>query len=397
MAWRLAGLAARLAFEMGLHRCDTYNTLFDNEEDRDSANLLFWALRILDQRWSFGTGMPFAIHDADIDPLLPRPGSNSPYLAAMVSYAAVATPVWERLTGFEPGRVKLPQEEIDYLDYQVMEWYRNIPEHLQYATPVQQDSGQLSSRINNRLRIILYLRANQMRLHIHRPVLHSAARIAEHPNYARNAVDLAKDTIRVLTTMDRTTDVYRRQQVMFNYFLLTALATLFLAVCHAPDLFSNLCRDEFYMALDLVRSMTPQSFVAKRLWKTIRGLKEIGPKLGLRIPGAPNVDPAVGAHNNAAVAMAGLAGHNMDEMAMYNNGQTNLAMGDTPNGMAGMADDLTNLFEAAGSYGGLGGMGMMPNGGGYPHPQQDNQHGVGMPHHGYGMQEDVSRILRNLF
>lgn len=35
--------------------------------------LLFWAVYNLDRRWSFGTGMPFAMQDSDIDPLLPKP------------------------------------------------------------------------------------------------------------------------------------------------------------------------------------------------------------------------------------------------------------------------------------------------------------------------------------
>jgi hypothetical protein len=28
---------------------------------------------VLDRRWSFGTGMPFALQDTDIDPDLPKP------------------------------------------------------------------------------------------------------------------------------------------------------------------------------------------------------------------------------------------------------------------------------------------------------------------------------------
>jgi len=36
---------------------------------------LFWSIYVLDRRWSFGTGMPFALQDADIDPLLPEPVS----------------------------------------------------------------------------------------------------------------------------------------------------------------------------------------------------------------------------------------------------------------------------------------------------------------------------------
>jgi hypothetical protein len=34
---------------------------------------VFWSVYALDRRWSFGTGMPFAFQDADIDPLLPEP------------------------------------------------------------------------------------------------------------------------------------------------------------------------------------------------------------------------------------------------------------------------------------------------------------------------------------
>jgi len=46
-------------------------------EDRDNAMLLFWSVYSLDRRWSFGTGMPFALQDSDLDPQLPRPVSPS--------------------------------------------------------------------------------------------------------------------------------------------------------------------------------------------------------------------------------------------------------------------------------------------------------------------------------
>ena len=47
--------------------------LFANEEERKWAIKLFWSVYVLDRRWSFGTGMPFALQDADIDPALPEP------------------------------------------------------------------------------------------------------------------------------------------------------------------------------------------------------------------------------------------------------------------------------------------------------------------------------------
>jgi len=72
-AWRVIGLAARLSMELGLHRRETYNKLFVSDEERATAVKLFWSIYVLDRRWSFGTGMPFALQDADIDPLLPKP------------------------------------------------------------------------------------------------------------------------------------------------------------------------------------------------------------------------------------------------------------------------------------------------------------------------------------
>jgi hypothetical protein len=71
-AWRTIGLAARAAVELGLHRRDTYFSKFSDPQQRLWANKLFWCIYVLDRRWSFGTGLPFALHDDDIDPELPE-------------------------------------------------------------------------------------------------------------------------------------------------------------------------------------------------------------------------------------------------------------------------------------------------------------------------------------
>lgn len=73
LAWRAIGLAARAALEMGLHHREPYFAKFDDLEQRRWANKLFWCIYVLDRRWSFGTGLPFAINDHDIDPELPEP------------------------------------------------------------------------------------------------------------------------------------------------------------------------------------------------------------------------------------------------------------------------------------------------------------------------------------
>jgi hypothetical protein len=59
--------------ELGLHRRDTYVALFPDPEEQAAAIRTFWTIYVLDRRWSFGTGMPFALQDADIDTNVPKP------------------------------------------------------------------------------------------------------------------------------------------------------------------------------------------------------------------------------------------------------------------------------------------------------------------------------------
>ncbi|KAI4200532.1 MAG: hypothetical protein LQ346_002374 [Caloplaca aetnensis] len=348
MAYRAIGLAARLCFEVGLHRNHVLHRDFADHEEQSWALKLFWSIFVLDRRWSFGTGLPFAIQDADIDPLLPEPDGSTPYLVAMIAYSRIASKVWRSITAPIGTGGEIKEDMMGYLDYQVLQWQNTIPDSLRFYPTVDIPDTGPPSRAQRRLQVLLYLRMNQMRILIYRPVLHSATSIMENMPHARKVVDVAKDTIRVLSRLNQTTDIYRAQQVCFNHFLVSALAALFLAVSHAPMEFNQMVRDEFYMAIDLVRGFSAQSYVSMRLWQTIKGLKDIGPRLGLvsRPTMADDVDP----HSSAAVAMAGLAGHRVNEMTAFPLTQGAATIAQSPMNGQQMSYELTNLFEAAGGY-----------------------------------------------
>lgn len=179
---------------------------------------------------------------------------------------------------------------------------------------------------------------------------------------------------------------------------------LFLAVSHAPALYAAEVREEFYMALDIVRGFSKGSWVGKRLWKTIRVLKEVGPKLGLAPKDgdqdrqqSQQLDP----NRSAAVAMAGLAGHNVDEMALMQGGHQRgwSAATGTSSSPDNMANDLTNLFEVAQAFQALS------NGNANAGQAQgeDQLYNVGVDGgaenmaHVYGGEEGLSNILKDLF
>ncbi len=315
----------------------------------------------------------------------------------MIPYTRISAKVWYSVNNPGSASEEVNQETIHYLDYQILQWQASLPGALRFDRSLDDTNTGGFSKSQRRLQIMLYLRTNQMRLFLYRPVLYSATSIVQNRNHAQSVVEIAKDTVRTLTQLNRGSDIYRTQQVCFNYFIVSALGALFLAVAHAPLDFGRQVRDEFYMALDLIKGFSTKSHVSQRLWKTIKGLKEIGPKLGLvsRQALTDENDPA----SSAAVAMAGLAGHQVDERAIFNPTQGPSPLGNVPVDGQQMSLEWTNLFEAAGGYGNM----MAAN----PQALEDmnglanGARNVAMGTQGmsaiYGNDEEFSRILRDLF
>ncbi|KAI1765010.1 hypothetical protein GGR53DRAFT_491773 [Hypoxylon sp. FL1150] len=303
LGWRTIGQVARLCFELGLHRCDAIQRIRDEQERKNAINT-FWAAFVLDRRWAFGTGLPYTVPDEEIDPLLPYPDSH-PFLVAMINYSKLSARVWRLVRNFEPNAFEFRPSDIEELDCSIKKWYTEVPPENQleladwealptYINPTVHSQREYDIQ---RLQIWTYLRLNQIRTWLYTPILHTHSSIMENLVFAERVVKLAKNTICYLTHLNNTTNIYRKIQVFYHQFLLSAIAVLFLASCHAPVNFSSSCRNEFYMALELVKDMSSKSWVSRRLWSTIKSLREVAPRLGLAH------DP----HSSAALTMAGLA------------------------------------------------------------------------------------------
>ncbi|KAF4922917.1 putative transcriptional regulatory protein [Colletotrichum viniferum] len=300
-AWRVMGQVTRLCLEMGIHRQQGLMAIKD-EEERKTALSSFWSAYVLDRRWAFATGLPFVVPDEEIDPDLPLP-EQFPFLAAMVTYSRLGAKVWRQVAHFGPVLAReLHYEDMERLDQEILSWYETVPEEVRMRNWDKDKKLTMTPSYNlQRLRVWTYLRFNQIRTWLYTPILHSATSIMSHTVQAQRVVDLAKDTIRLLNHLNNTTNMYRKIQVFYHQFLTSAISVLFLAAVHAPVKFSASVREEFYMALELVKDLSAKSWVSQRLWRTISSLKEVAPSIGLR--NQADEDP----HNSAALAMAGLA------------------------------------------------------------------------------------------
>jgi hypothetical protein len=266
----------------------------------------------------------------------------------MISLTEINSKVWPRMATIDSRAADFDVKQLEYLDYQVILWQRNLSDELRYdpATPIPEALA--IETVEARLKVLLYLRGNQTRILIGRPVLLSTNAILANLNYIDTVINVSRETIRILSSLNQATELYKQQQLLYNYFLISALTAIFLAVAHAPAQYSAMCRDEFYMALDLVRGLSSNSFVGKRLWKTVKILKKLGPKIGLSAnnDGRPGSTADTGdAHSNAAVAMAGLAGHPMDKITGF--GISFACMPALAGDWDTMANELTHFYEAA--------------------------------------------------
>ena len=282
LAWRVMGQVARHCLEQGLHRVEGITKIGDAQERRNAVNT-FWTAYVLDRRWSFGTGLPYVLHDDKIDPNLPYP-DEYPYLVAMITYSRLGAKIWTLVDFFEPTIIRdLKREEFERLDQEILQWYDSCPEAVRISDFDRELPLPSTPSYNlQRLQIWTRLRLNQIRIWLHTPVLHSASSINDNMAQAQRIVDLAKDTIRYLYRLNNSSNIYRRIQVFYHQFLTSAIAVLFLASTHQPVQFSANCREEFYMAMNLVKDMSAKSWVSQRLWRTIRSLKAYAPRLGLQ-------------------------------------------------------------------------------------------------------------------
>jgi hypothetical protein len=280
-AWRAIGRACRQALEMGLHRKQSLHDNFRDPEERKLAVQVFWVVYELDRRWSFGTSLSFALNDRDIDTQLPEPGKAYPYLKGMLAYARLCSRVWEALPPYGSPLQTIPKETEDYLDFITSNWLQSIPQELQFRHPRLDLATKSQPRLLHRLQTLLYLRGNHMRTLIHRHHVLTPDNIKADLQSARLVVEIATDSIQVLVYLNDTSDIYVRQQSIYHYYLLSALAVLLLAVCHAPSVFAEACRESFVSAVELVKGFSRHGTASRRLWKSIKGLLPVVKLLGM--------------------------------------------------------------------------------------------------------------------
>ncbi|KAF7558191.1 hypothetical protein G7Z17_g120 [Cylindrodendrum hubeiense] len=252
-AWRGIGIVMRLLQELTCNGSDDLRVKSSSEQLQSVGEKLYWSAYTLDRRWGFGTGLPFAIQDSDINhhpsfavstysvPFRMLCLNNWPkddslscaYLKSMVSYGSVASDVRKSILDASLSLPATSASTRDLLNFRVVRWQKNLPARLQFRGVDDGFDAAKESRGEYKLRLMLHLRANQMRTVIHRKSTVQSEPGSFDPSSINDMVEIAQDTIRILVGLARTTDIYHAQHRTFNHFLETALSSLLLIMCCA--------------------------------------------------------------------------------------------------------------------------------------------------------------------
>ncbi|KAK3904895.1 hypothetical protein C8A05DRAFT_13250 [Staphylotrichum tortipilum] len=315
-AWRLIGLAGRFVLEMGLHRRQSLLENFADPERQMSALCLFWCVYVLDRGFSFGVGLSFNLNDHDIDPDLPELACTSipypihssqltsshhqptsmPYLRSLLAYGRLSSLVWDALPQFDAPTDATPSHSTTTIDRSVQSWHSSLPSSLRLPS----SPTSLPARDRN-IRTLHHLRHNHLRALLNRHHILSPAAIAARPHHSRLVVDLAVDSMSVIAALSRETELYDRTGAAYSHFLVGALASVLLAVGHAPGVFGFACGQGtgFAEAVELVRGSRGESVAARRMWAGMCGLVA-----GVRRRLGAGVGDAVGGEKGDKVVVA---------------------------------------------------------------------------------------------
>ncbi|KAK7403528.1 hypothetical protein QQX98_010706 [Neonectria punicea] len=277
LAWRGIGIVMRLLQELTCHGSDNMRAGSSSELLRDVGEKLYWVAYTLDRRWSFGTGLPFAVQDSDINhhPSFTDDSVSCAYLKCMVAYSNIASEVRRSILDASLSLPATSASTRDFLNFRVVQWKHNLPRKLQFGGVDDKFDPAKDNRGEYKLRLLLHLRANQMRTVIHRKSAVQSEPGSFDPSSLNDMTEIAQDTIRILIGLARETDIYHAQHRTFNHFLETALSSLLLIICSAGDEQRVSCLQDVVEAMNLVKQLSAQSPITRRLGDKLQGIRDV--------------------------------------------------------------------------------------------------------------------------
>lgn len=272
---RCISFAARLCLETGLHRRAMLEKIFPNTAQCVDALQAFWAVYMFERRLSLGQGIPFSIQDSYIDRLIYTIDLANPLLMSLLQWTQLAGKTWHALNNQIEKTYESRVEEINYLDYEITDWFDKLPEDYRLR-----DSYSWALHPPSYYHSVFFVRKAHLRNLIYRPILQLPVKSNQHESILLKAIEISRDTVRTLYRLNEQTSLIRTHPMFFQQLLLTAFGNLLLAVVGTGPKIRGSTRKEFEMFLELFQLLSSECAALRRTWQRLQGLRDLHTKLG---------------------------------------------------------------------------------------------------------------------
>lgn len=197
----------------------------------------------------------------------------------MASYCHISTKIVNatRKIQFDPRIYE--DEQFQFLNFQIDRWQETVLDGLIKNPSAGHD---ICNDHFDSVSTILYLRANQLRILLLRPLFFAEGTVRPDKGKILSSLQVAIRTISVLYHLNATTNNYRRQHPFFSHFLTSAVSLILLIVtsrgssrvagdesrgCTPPDI-----RQSLKQALELISTYSSLSAYFTQLHKSVLGI-----------------------------------------------------------------------------------------------------------------------------
>jgi len=250
---------------------------FPDATQNEEALHAFWSVYMFERRLSLGQGIPFSIQDSYIDKSLYTIETPNPLLPALLQWTKLAGKTWHAMNDYSEKTYESRVDDIDYLDYQILEWYAALPHFLKLPEQIlwTRDSDHAPTYYHS----IIFVRKSHLRNLIYRPVLQGPLHSRQNEPIVLKAVEISMETIRVLFQLNERTALVRTHPLFFHQLLQTAFGNLLIAVVSSGSAIRNRSRAEFDMFLNLFHQLSSRCTALRKTWQRLQGLRDLHAKL----------------------------------------------------------------------------------------------------------------------
>lgn len=172
------------------------------------------------------------------------------------------------------------ESERDFLDYRTVQWRENVSKSLRFGGIQDKFDPSKEKRSRYRLRAVLYLKSNQLRMFLFRRWAAKPGGGTFDDASANKVAVIARESIRIILNLARSSDIHRHHHRMFNHFIQVALSSLLLTLNTNNQIDAVEFIEDIHDAIELLRRLSSHSPVTLKLVDKLGWVREAVRKLG---------------------------------------------------------------------------------------------------------------------